>query len=136
LFIQGRFLLIDTNIKEEDRYLNNINFINETNLVVELMGVCYGEFNGDSKFDTNLKNVSHTLRNLTLEDGRIYADVTILNTKVGKEVQELFKYFGNSIFDHIKFVPKILTRKYLNPLSMSEESEIYALRWDISYNHP
>lgn len=55
----------------------------------------YGELGQSSNMDISLKNVSHVINNITINDDGIYGDVEILNTPKGKEVSKLLEKNSN-----------------------------------------
>lgn len=50
-----------------------------------------------NSFDILLKNVSHTISNIVLEDNVLYGDIKILNTHKGKMLENMMLEFGDAI---------------------------------------
>lgn len=82
---EQNYLLCDFNDKQFENYnLDNIEeCINEFNHKIDVLGVLYGELDPITDFDIYLKNVSHSIKHLTFKDNKIYADIKILDTKMG-----------------------------------------------------
>jgi hypothetical protein len=100
-------------------YLDNDNLrqsIEDFNKRVENTGVMYGEFEHPSRFDVSLNRVSHTVKNVRIEENSVLGDVTILNTKYGKKIKEFEDMFvfrprsaGNINLDGTVNIKKIFT---------------------------
>lgn len=65
--------------------------IADFNRRVEERGVAYGELGYPETTETYLGNVSHTVKNVRIEDDKVVGDITLLNTINGKTLKELFK---------------------------------------------
>lgn len=54
---------------------------NKTNKI----GCLFGEIGNPTSFDTSLSRVSHSIKNLTFDEGKVYGDVEFLNNEYGKQ---------------------------------------------------
>ena len=55
-----------------------------------LMHCIFGELGNPSSFEVSLQNISHSIKNIIIEDNKIYGDVEILDTQMGKVVSETY----------------------------------------------
>lgn len=52
--------------------------------------VClYGQIGNPTTFDISMSKASHTLKNFTFEDGKVYGDVKFLDNENGKQADNL-----------------------------------------------
>jgi len=58
---------------------------------VNNMGGIYGELDPSGGVDTSLKDISHTINKLWIEDDRIFGEIRILSTHNGNIVKEIIK---------------------------------------------
>lgn len=63
-----------------------------------LMHCIFGELGNPSSFEVSLNKASHSIKNIILEDNKIYGDVEILNTLMGKVVSETYNNLDNINF--------------------------------------
>ncbi len=73
-------------------YENNDNLketIKDFNDRVEKNGPALGTLGYPADMETILSSVSHTIKNVRIEDDKVVGDITILNTAQGKILQEL-----------------------------------------------
>jgi hypothetical protein len=73
-------------------YLNNENLrekINEYNEKVNRTGVGFGEIGYPEYFDISLSKASHSVKNVRIENAKVFGDVTLLKTKAGDSLQEM-----------------------------------------------
>lgn len=88
--ILRKYVLSDFNKLNVD--LDNIQeVLNELNERIKHVGCLYGEFGYSEIFDVSLDKVSHVIRNITYDNGKVYGDIKILNTYNGKIVSHLIK---------------------------------------------
>lgn len=66
--------------------------IADFNKRVDEVGVAYGELGYTNSFNTSLARVSHTIKNVRIEDDKVVGDITLINTINGRTLKELFKY--------------------------------------------
>lgn len=81
-----RYLLTDFNTErwkgvDMESVESQIGLLNEK---INTFGFVYGEVGNPDLFDISLTRVSHLIRNLSLEDGRVYGDVRFLENDNGK----------------------------------------------------
>lgn len=75
-------------------YLDNDNLrqsIDDINKRFKSLGVVYGEYNYPINFDTSLSRVSHRIKSVRIEGDKVVGEVTILNTREGKKLQDDYK---------------------------------------------
>ena len=92
----------------------------------------YGELDPEEGMDISLKNSSHTIDKLCLEDNRIWGDVKILNTPKGLVIKSIIG--DETIFEWLKAknrdgkIDSILEDKdfkYIYPSDILREKGIY-----------
>lgn len=85
---EKNYLLCDFNDKQFKKYnLDNVeSCINKLNDKINTFGVLFGELNYNSNTDISLQNISHSIKNLTFKDNKVYGDVKILNTIMGRNL--------------------------------------------------
>ena len=49
------------------------------------IGCLFGEIGNPTAFDISVSRVSHSIKNLTFEDGKVYGDVEFLDNENGKQ---------------------------------------------------
>lgn len=90
--------LIPLNVKNLNNhiYLDNENLrecINNLNNRITKIGVVYGELNYPDKenfFNYSLGRISHTIKNVRIEDDNVIGEITIANTHHGRELEHNF----------------------------------------------
>jgi len=122
------YLLTDFN---KERW-NGINLetvkeqVEKLNEKLNKIGCLFGEIVNPESLETSLKNVSHSIKNLTYLDGNVYGDIIFLNNESGKKGNDLIsnkKYiFGIravGIFDNEINLRTILTWDIIAPVFVS-----------------
>ena len=93
----------------------------------------YGELDPEERMDVSLKNSSHTIDKLWLEDNRIWGDIKILNTPMGIAAKSIIGD-DETIFECLKAknrdgkIDSILEDKdfkYIYPSDILREKGIY-----------
>jgi hypothetical protein len=59
--------------------------VEKLNKKINKIGCLFGEIGNPETFDVSLTRVSHSIKNLTLVDGKIYGDVEFLNNDNGTQ---------------------------------------------------
>ena len=59
--------------------------VEELNEKINKIGCLFGEIGNPKTFDISLIRASHSIKNLTFEDGKVYGDVSFLNNHNGKQ---------------------------------------------------
>lgn len=89
-----RYILTDFN-SEEYQGIDTSNIqdhIDElNNKINNIIGVLYGEIGSPISLDISLSNVSHSIKNLTFEDNKIYGDVEFLGTPKTHSILNILK---------------------------------------------
>lgn len=101
--------LIPLNVKNLNNhiYLDNENLrecINNLNNRISQIGVVYGELNYPDKenfFNYSLGRVSHSIKNVRIEDNNVIGEITIANTHYGRELEHNF-------INEVVFRPRII----------------------------
>lgn len=88
------------NIELKNVFLTDVSQFYPDNIKNEIIRlnknhVIYGEIEPPIYFNISLENVSHLIKNLSFNDGKIYGDVTILNTNKGKILKNVIKQLNN-----------------------------------------
>lgn len=117
-----RILLTDFN---DDRYVN-INTERLPSIIINLnqkiadIGVLYGSVRNDADNDIMLRNVSHTIRNIDLDDKKVYADILFLRNR-----------YGNMIVNHFDSIKDVIFK----PFCLVNRNGIIAITtWNITQN--
>jgi hypothetical protein len=109
-------LLLDFNFRINSRrvlkssIISSLNKINNRDI--------FGEIDPSPSLGVSMTNITHSIKNLILEDNKIYGDVRFLSTHMGKNVIEIFnsgitpkfkiRWIGENISDKI-FIKEIIT---------------------------
>lgn len=118
-----RYLLTDFNTPrwsgiDTDSLINAIIDVKDK---ADRNGCLYGELGTSDDNDTSLSRASHSIQNITYEDGMIYGDVRVLSTKYGK--------IAKSLGDDLKFSIKSVG------INMDDKINIKKIfTWDIIEN--
>lgn len=81
-------------VRKKDEYLEP--------LQIDLIPL-YGELGHPEGFDTSTKNISHTIKNIKIEDNKLIGDITILDTNTGKQLKNIIEELGQ---DSVIFRPR------------------------------
>lgn len=63
--------------------------VEKLNEKINKIGCLFGEIGNPETFDISLSKVSHIIKNLTFNDGKVYGDVEFLNNDNGKQAEIL-----------------------------------------------
>jgi len=59
--------------------------VEKLNEKINKIGCLFGEIEKPGTFDISLSRASHSIKNLTFEDGKVYGDVKFLDNENGKQ---------------------------------------------------
>ena len=59
--------------------------LEKLNEKINKIGCIFGEIKNPERFDVSLSKASHSIKNLTFVDGKVYGDVEFLNNDYGKQ---------------------------------------------------
>lgn len=59
--------------------------VEKLNEKINKIGYLFGEIGNPETFDISLSRASHSIKNLTFEDGKVYGDVEFLDNENGKQ---------------------------------------------------
>lgn len=67
--------------------------VEELNEKTNKIGCLFGEIGNPETFDISLSRASHSIKNLTFEDGKVYGDVKFLDNENGKQADNFINKY-------------------------------------------
>lgn len=128
--LNGRLYQDNENLREK---------IDEFNERVNRIGVVYGELGYSGNADTSLRNCSHAIRNVRIEDNKVIGDIKILNTPRGVELRSTLnemvirpRSFGDTHPNGTVTIKKILSFDAISSEedSFNPDNIAFKFKWD------